>query len=1288
MIDRQRTQSPSAHRPLHRNLSLARALIAGAGLGISFLMGCTLDFSEFEPYTTPEGYGGTPVPDMVVVMDMGPMVDMEEVADMIIDMDLPPDRDGDGVIDDEDNCPDVVNPDQLDGDGDMIGDLCDDGDGDGIFDYIPDGQGGSVPYDNCPDISNPDQRDSDWDQIGDVCDPDIDGDGLERAQELERGTDPNLADSDQDGFTDSDDLCPLVPSRGLDSDGDGIGNACDRDDDNDGILDWMDACPFHSDPEQEVTTETGGFGRGVACATDFDADGIEDGTDPCPLVPADADGGHTACQTSDIFSGFDADVYDLKSAGGFIWSASTGGLSRFLLDEPKLQDAPELKLNTNVGLWSAETHHVDTLSSAGPNRLFIRGVWVVSGGRLAALRYDGITEKYWAIEQDLSDLGVTQINDVIGYQEGAIVATAEGLYSVSYNGVTELPLEMPLTPNVTALYYDAALGEVWFAVGNNLFKLALSESTITLITELPDVNEVRSIRTGAPSSPHSPSTLILVTDSDVIFYSTTDNIEAYPRISISAYDVIARSFGLYIAGDSGLVWGAPESEFSLPAINAVQGVKVRALVESPYGLVIGSASQGQGSAHPGGLGDEGGIRSGGGVWTRRVIDGEDCVIETLVNTRGDLWIATSTGLYKRDSAGVQTLVIEEPIYDIYSDGTNLWVATQTGLSRVLFEGGEVADSYAPPTLTPPFTAVHKINNRLWVGAQDGIAYSELDPASTPQVWSEFLSAQEAYLRPGEVIGFGYDGQTTWIAVRGADGGISRYNDSGFNPVVYSQTNALIPSNLITGFNVNATRVVVTTESGVSILKPNIQNVNDIETLYVGQGIPNAAGTSKVLSVADTGDRLWLFTETTGSNPYGGLVSMEVDGPQAPLHTPGSERFYGGHDVDVLKSALPEILGERQRARLSVTYPTGADPMVTLSTCGDIASPGLIGLLDDTSMLESTITARGLPGAREGVLVPSPRGHAMFATVFGRLEAESDEDYGPGETRFVDLYPPLPEGEEWPEGSEPRRVSVDADSLSRPIKDCRAFVQENEPVKRMICLLEGNYLAQHIRNTWSVNDPPGLLEGNVTVRDFILDPDNPSNEMWFATDQGLVNVRNGQSKKLSVMNTNQGLPSDDVTSLALNAQLQILYVGTSKGVVSLNIASGIPEDTTLTEWTEIAPASRLMRGAITALKFDTATGALWVGSYGGAARVLNDELITYPQGSSLPAAPVSSIAITGDRVFFAHESGVSVLSGPDWSHYGARAGVSEITGRLVVDDSGAIWALTPHGAVGFRSSGQE
>lgn len=62
------------------------------------------------------------------------------------------DKDGfcepDGLVT-KDNCVDVANKDQLDGDSDTLGDACD----------------------NCPALANPDQADKDDDGIGDACDP-------------------------------------------------------------------------------------------------------------------------------------------------------------------------------------------------------------------------------------------------------------------------------------------------------------------------------------------------------------------------------------------------------------------------------------------------------------------------------------------------------------------------------------------------------------------------------------------------------------------------------------------------------------------------------------------------------------------------------------------------------------------------------------------------------------------------------------------------------------------------------------------------------------------------------------------------------------------------------------------------------------------------------------------------------------------------------------------------------------------------------------------------------------
>ena len=79
----------------------------------------------------------------------------------------------DGVLNSRDNCIGIYNTNQLNSDGDLLGDLCDDDDdNDGVPDLMEndfDGDNYLNDSDNCPWVANSDQLDSDGDGVGDAC---------------------------------------------------------------------------------------------------------------------------------------------------------------------------------------------------------------------------------------------------------------------------------------------------------------------------------------------------------------------------------------------------------------------------------------------------------------------------------------------------------------------------------------------------------------------------------------------------------------------------------------------------------------------------------------------------------------------------------------------------------------------------------------------------------------------------------------------------------------------------------------------------------------------------------------------------------------------------------------------------------------------------------------------------------------------------------------------------------------------------------------------------------------
>ncbi|HEX7663893.1 MAG TPA: OmpA family protein [Polyangiaceae bacterium] len=152
----------------------------------------------------------------------------------------PSDRDGDGIPDDKDACPDVP------------------------------GVGSEDPAKNgCPPAPPPD---SDGDGIIDSMDACPTTPGVKTDDPKTNGCPP---DRDGDGIVDAKDACPDTPGVAND---DPKKNGCPPDRDGDGILDADDSCPDTPGVKSSIQKYNG-------CPDDVDHDGVKNEDDACPEEP-------------------------------------------------------------------------------------------------------------------------------------------------------------------------------------------------------------------------------------------------------------------------------------------------------------------------------------------------------------------------------------------------------------------------------------------------------------------------------------------------------------------------------------------------------------------------------------------------------------------------------------------------------------------------------------------------------------------------------------------------------------------------------------------------------------------------------------------------------------------------------------------------------------------------------------------------------------------------------------------------------------------------------------------
>ncbi|MCJ8271843.1 MAG: leucine-rich repeat domain-containing protein, partial [Psychrosphaera sp.] len=282
-----------------------------------------------------------------------------------------------------------------------------------------------------------------------------------------------LADFDGDGFADSTENCPYIANSdqlNTDQANDG-GDACDNDDDNDGVLDMFDAFPL--DSNESVDTDNDGIGNNAD--TDDDNDGIEDINDEYPLDPSQTSFGLIA---GVVFSDANLAACVLEAATTNEWTtvdqmtnlscvsqsiSDLTGLEQFIrltqldLRKNTVSDIRPLADLTALTLLKLSKNNVQDIT------------WLAN---LTALTFLSLSENNFDPSQVSALAGLTDLTTL--YLNG--------------NQIVDISPLVDLT-NLTRLYlYDNQIADIsWLSPMAHLRTLRLEKNQITDITTLSDL---------------------------------------------------------------------------------------------------------------------------------------------------------------------------------------------------------------------------------------------------------------------------------------------------------------------------------------------------------------------------------------------------------------------------------------------------------------------------------------------------------------------------------------------------------------------------------------------------------------------------------------------------------------------------------------------------------------------------------------------------------------------------------------------------------------------------------